>query len=263
MWDPNVNADMKLQEGNHLSLTRAQFAANSYCILPKAFCVPGPLPEWANTKVYYLATPSMGAKFLECRLKIFTGGGSKETMVSPYENYMYVIGGEIELTISGKKYRLEPEGFFWVPPLVDFSVINKNCEEANVLWIRKKYIETKFYSIPAPVVSSILELPVKRTSAEKIQMCLPEDNLGYDMACNIMAFDPGVTFPCTEIHVFEHGEYVLNGRGNIWLNGTYHEMMEEDFIYINAFTPHYVNAYGPGELRYLLYKDLSRDYSLD
>ena len=40
-------------------------------------------------------------------------------------------------------------------------------------------------------------------------------------------------------------------------------MMPEDFVYINAFCPHYVTTYGPGEMRYLLYKDLSRDYSLE
>ena len=85
------------------------------------------------------------------------------------------------------------------------------------------------------LVSSTLDIPVTRTTAEKVQMCLPESDLRYDMGCNIMAFDPGVTFPCTEMHVFEHGEYVLNGRASIFLNGTHHEMMPEDFVYINAY----------------------------
>jgi len=263
MNEPEVNANMRLQESNHLSISRTEFVPNLYAIVPKAFLVPSPLPEWKDTKCYFLATPAMGAKFLECRLKVFKDGGTKEAIISPYESYMYVIDGQVEVNISGKNYSLEKEGFFWVPPMTDFTLVNKRCEESNVLWIRKKYIPTKFYPMPEPVVSSILNLPVKKTSAEKIQMCLPEDDLRYDMACNIMAFDPGVTFPCTEMHVFEHGEYVLNGRADIVLNGTHHEIMEEDFIYINAFTPHYVTTYGPGEMRYLLFKDLSRDYSLD
>lgn len=263
MEEPLVNANMLLSEANHLSISRTEFVYGSYAILPKAFCVPGPLPEWKDTKCYFLCTPSMGAKFLECRLKIFRDGGTKETYISPYESFFYVISGEICFTIQGKKYEMEKEGFCYIPPLVDFEVLNSKCEEASLLWIRKKYIPTKFYSVPNVKVSSILDLPVKKTTAEKVQMCLPEDDLRYDMGCNIMAFDPGVTFPCTEMHVFEHGEYVLDGRASIFLNGTHHEMMPEDFVYINAFTPHYVTTYGPEPMRYLLYKDLSRDYSLD
>lgn len=263
METPLVNAGMELVESNHLSISRTEYVPGLYAVIPKAFMVPGPLPEWQDTKCYYLCTPAMGASFLECRLKIFRDGGTKEAIVSPYESFLFMLDGEAEVNIAGKNYHMEKEGFCYIPPMTDFTVKNKKCEETSLLWIRKKYIPTKFYPMPDVLVSSTLDIPVTRTTAEKVQMCLPESNLRYDMGCNIMAFDPGVTFPCTEMHVFEHGEYVLNGRASIFLNGTHHEMMPEDFVYINAFCPHYVTTYGPGEMRYLLYKDLSRDYSLE
>lgn len=257
-----VNANMRLQEQNHLGISRACLIPNSFCLLPKAFIVPGPLPEWELTKAYFLASPSMGARFLECRLHLFPGGGTKEAILSSYEHYMYVLSGSVEVTIQGKRHTLEKEGFFWLPPMTDFEVKNTGAQELDLLWIRKKYQTTKFYPVPAPVVSSVLELPAVQTPAERIQECLPERCLGYDMAVNVMTFDPGVTFPRTEIHVFEHGEYFLRGRGLLWVNGSYYETMEDDFAFISAYSPHFVAACGPEPMTYLLYKDLSRDYEL-
>jgi (S)-ureidoglycine aminohydrolase len=262
MESPAVNANMKLQENNHLGIARACIEPNSFCLLPKAFVVPGPLPEWNGCKAYYLATPSLGGKFLECRLHLFPNGGTKEAIVSEYQNFIYVLNGCAEVVISGKKHTLEKESFFWVPPKVDFEVQNTSEAEIDLLWVRKNYVESKFYSVPDAKVSSVLDIPAVQTPAERIQECLPEKELGYDMAMNIMAFDPGVTFPRAEIHVFEHGEYFLNGRGNIWINGRYHEVMEDDFAFISAFTPHFVAGYGPEPLRYLLFKDINRDYTI-
>ncbi|MDR3295905.1 MAG: cupin domain-containing protein [Clostridiales Family XIII bacterium] len=262
MSEVKVNENMRLEEGNHLGLCRAIHEPNSFCLLPKAFSVSGPLPEWQGVKAYFLATPALGASFIECKLSIAAGGGTKEPLRLPCENYMYVLDGSVELVIAGKKHILEPKGFFWAPPSAEFSVKNRGADEATLLWVRKKYKPTKFEPVPDILVSSVSDIPAVQTNAERIQECLPESNLGYDMAINIMTFDPGVSFPCTEIHVFEHGEYFLNGRGHLWVNGRYLEVTQDDFCYIAAFAPHFVVAYGPEPLSYMLFKDLSRDYEL-
>ena len=191
-----VNAGMKLVENNHLSIARASLAPNDAILLPKAFMLDSILPEFKDTKVHYYAAPCMGAKFLECKLLIEKDGGSKEAIVNGYENFMYVISGEVEVLISGKKHTLEAEGYFWLPPMVDFEICNKKDEIANVLWVRKRYEETKFYSVPDPIVSSVLDIPPVQNIAEIEQQCLPfEKNFGFDMAMNMLTFAPGVTFP--------------------------------------------------------------------
>ena len=259
MDEVRVNEGMVLEEANHLSISRTEYAPGLYAIVPKAFLVPGPLPAWEKTKCYFLASSSMGAGFSQCKLKVFKGGGTKDEQISPFESFFFIRSGKAAAKIQGKTYFLQTEDFAYLPPECPFEIRSEE-EETIILWIRKRYVKTKYYPTPEVLVSSVSNVPVRLTTAEKCQMLLPEEELRYDMGCNIMAFDPGVTFPCTEMHVFEHGEYVLNGRASIFLNGTHHEMMPDDFIFIHPYCPHYVTTYGPGEMRYLLFKDLSRDY---
>ncbi len=91
------------------------------------------LPEFKNTKVHYYAAPCMGAKFLECKLIIEKDGGSKEAIVNGYENFMYVISGEVEVLISGKKHTMEAEGYFWRAShggLRDLQQEGRDCQRA-------------------------------------------------------------------------------------------------------------------------------------
>ena len=43
------------------------------------------------------------------------------------------------------------------------------------------------------------------------------DELQYDLAMNIFAFDPGHGLPYVETHVMEHGLYFLQGKGDYFL----------------------------------------------
>jgi (S)-ureidoglycine aminohydrolase len=257
------NPNMKLDESNHLSLTRATVKPGSANLLPKTFTLDSLLPEWANTKAYIYAAPLMGADFIEVKLDIEKDGGSRERIENPYENFLYVIRGEAEVNISGTKHNMEKEGYCWLPPGVDFEIQNRKDANAEVLWLRKRYQETKFFPVPDMIISSVLNIEPIHSIAEEEQQCLPfEKNPGFDMAMNMLTFFPGVTFPFTETHVFEHGGYFLDGRGNFWINGENYEVHEDDFCYMAPFAPHYVVAYGPEPLRYLLYKPVNRDFSL-
>ena len=98
-------------------------------------------------------------------------------------------------------------------------------------------------------------------TAEIEQRLLPfEANQGFDLAMNILSFKPGVTFGRTEYHVFEHGAFFLNGRGTFWINGHNYEVHIDDFVYFYPYVPHWVGAFGPDTLTYILFKDVNRDY---
>lgn len=258
-----VNQNMKIQEDNHLSISRAVIRPGDANLLPRVFVENSILPEWANTIALFYAMPAIGARFLECQLLISQDGGARERIQNGYENFMYIIDGSVEAVISGKAHTMEKEGYFWLPPQVDFEIKNTKAQTAKVLWVRKQYIETKFFPIPAPIISSVLDVPAVQNLAEIEQQCMPfEKNIGFDMAMNMLTFRPGVTFPRVETHVFEHGGYFLNGRGDFFINGVHYEVHEDDFCYMAPYTPHYVAAYGPAPLRYLLYKNVNRDYEL-
>ena len=90
------------------------------------------------------ATPEIGAKFIECKLAIEKDGGSKERILNGYENFLYIIRGQVEVIISGKTYSMEKEGYFWLPPMVDFEIKNKKEETAEILWVRKSIRKRNF-----------------------------------------------------------------------------------------------------------------------
>ncbi len=258
-----VNENMKPKEDNLLSLTRAYVNPGEAMILPRAFMEINVLPFLKNTEVIIYSLAEIGAAFLEYQLFVHEGGKTKIPIDNGLENFFYVIEGDAEFLIDGKKHRLEAEGYVWLPPGVEFEFENKKAKTARLLWLRKEYVETSFYSVPDPVISSVLDIEKVQQIAEIEQQLVPfERNLGFDIAMNMLTFEPGVTFPRTEAHSFEHGGYFLNGRGIFWINGKYHEVHEDDFGYFAPFVPHFVMANGPTSLRYLLYKNVNRDYPL-
>ena len=94
------------------------------------------------------------------------------------------------------------------------------------------------------------------------QHLIPYDvDAAYDIAFNILNFDPGVYFGFVECHVMEHGLYMLEGRGIYWLNGDYMEVQKDDFIYMAPYCPQFFYATGWTKGRYLIYKEINRDYS--
>ena len=60
----------------------------------------------------------------------------------------------------------------------------------------------------------------------------------------------------------EHGLYVLEGKAVYLLNQDWVEVQEGDFMWLRAFCPQACYAGGPGQFRYLLYKDVNRHVGL-
>lgn len=260
----NLNlSNRQLAEEHHLSNARAFLKPGLACLMPYTVRAKKRIPDWTGTLVSHLVTPRLGAEFLESELLLFPGGRSEGRIVNPYENSMFVVEGCVDVIISGTKHSLEREGYFWTPPGVDFEVINSGKEKARVLWVRKNYIPTPFYSVPKPVVGNVANLEGYQSPADYEQHCLPiDEDWGFDMAMNICTYYPGVTMPRTETHICEHGNYVLSGRGMIWINGVYHEVYTDDFWFVAPYTPHTASGLAPVALRYLLYKNINREFVL-
>jgi (S)-ureidoglycine aminohydrolase len=80
------------------------------------------------------------------------------------------------------------------------------------------------------------------------------------MAFNLLIFTPGIHFSFVESHIMEHGLYMLDGRGIYYLNGDLIEVQKGDYNYMAPFCPQYFVASGWETGRYILYKDVNRDY---
>lgn len=256
-----INENMKPHEDNLLGMCRAIVKPYEVMLMPRAFMEESILPFMKNTDAIIYSIPWLGSNFVEYQLILKPEGTTVEAVDNGLENFFYLIDGEMELKADSKRFNLEKEGYAWLPPGVAFEIANKKSENTHILWLRRHYKEAKGFSMPNMIVSSVLDVAGVQNAAEFEQDLLPfQTNLGFDMAMNMLSFAPGVTFPRAESHAFEHGGFFLNGRGVFWINGTYYEVHVGDFAYFAPFVPHFVSSNGPETLRYLLYKDVNRDY---
>ena len=87
-------------------------------------------------------------------------------------------------------------------------------------------------------------------------------DLRHDMNVNIVTLYPGCVIPFAETHVWEHGIYILEGKGVYRLNEDWVEVEAGDFMWLRAFCPQACYAGGPGPFRYLIYRNVNRHMNL-
>ena len=234
----------------------------SYMIFPRANRVEHQLPNFHGVQAQVLTTPQHGAKFVEHELLVEAGGGTSALRDEEFEQFFYVLEGEIDLTLDGHKAQKMPlGGFSWLPPHCSYGFKNQGNALSRVIWLRRRYVEVAGISIPAPIISHESDVPGYPVDTYIEQHLTPYEQLGFDMGINLQTFDPGVYFSFVEAHVLEHGMYMLAGRGLYWLNHDLIEVQKDDYIYMAPFCPQFYYATGWEKSAYLLYKDVNRDYT--
>jgi (S)-ureidoglycine aminohydrolase len=243
------------------SRCRAINKPGKYAILPASNRVFSYLPGFKDTAVQVLATPQLGARFVQHELVIQPGGGTSRPLNENWEHFLFVLEGGLQFELDGKKHALERGSFCWMPPSRPFQITNSMASAARMVWIRRRYVEAEGISIPEPIIAHESEVVANPTDTYMEQHLTPYENLAFDMGINLQVFDPGVYFSDVETHIMEHGLYMLAGRGVYWLNGDFIETRKDDFIYMAPFCPQFFYATGWDKSAYLLYKDVNRDYT--
>jgi len=250
-----------LSDADIASRCRAVTKPGLYMILPRANRVESILPGFEKTFAQVLATPSLGAKFVQHELHIEPEGGTRGFLQDGLEHFIYVLEGGVEINLQSKKYELSQGGFAFLPEGTSFCLKNHENQKSRVFWTKRRYIPIES-SKPVLILNNEKDVPALPCDTYLEQHLIPYDeNIAYDMALNLLNFEPGVHFGFVESHVMEHGLYMLEGRGIYWLNGDYHEVQKDDFIYMAPYCPQFFYATGWVKGRYLIYKDVNRDYS--
>jgi len=244
-----------------VSQCRAVNRPQIYCLLPGANRVFSQLPFFAGVQAQVLATPQLGAKFVEHELTFEAGGHTHSPIQQNLEQFLFVLEGDLDLTLNGKKHHLTDGGFFWLPPHTAFELRNAASENTRAIWIRRQYEEIDGIEIPDPIVANEKDVVAEPTDTYMEQHLTPYEQLGFDMGINLQVFEPGIYFSFVESHIMEHGLYMLYGRGVYWLNEDFMEVKKDDFIYMAPFCPQFFYATGWDKSAYLLYKDVNRDYT--
>ena len=250
---------------------RAVFTA-AYAVIPKGVMrdiVTSALPFWDKSRAWVLARPLSGftETFSQYIMELAPGGGSdRPEPESGAEGVLFVMDGELTVTLDGVAHRMLRGGFAFLPPSSGWTVRNLGAVPARFHWIRKLYEKVEGIDVPAPVFAndqdvSPMSMPGTAGRWATTRFVEPDD-LRHDMHVNIVTLEPGAVIPFAETHVMEHGLYVLEGKGVYRLNQDWVEVEAGDFMWLRAFCPQACYAGGPGRFRYLLYKDVNRHVKL-
>lgn len=250
---------------------RAVFT-EAYAVIPKrefSDIVTSFLPFWDKTRLWVIARPLSGfaETFSQYVVEVQPGGGSdRPEQDSGAEGVLFVVEGEITVTVAGKAHRLTSGGYAFLPPGSGWTLRNNGSHTASFHWIRKAYEFVDGLDVPEPVFANenaIVPAAMPDTNgAWATTRFIDPSDLRHDMHVTIVTLKPGAVIPFPETHVMEHGLYVLEGKAVYRLNQDWVEVQAGDFMWLRAFCPQACYAGGPGDFRYLLYKDVNRHAKL-
>ncbi|QAZ42080.1 (S)-ureidoglycine aminohydrolase [Mesorhizobium sp. Pch-S] len=246
---------------------RAVFT-EAYAVIPKrefSDIVTSYLPGWDQTRLWIIARPLSGfaETFSQYIMEVQPGGGSdRPEPDSSAEGVLFVVEGEVTVTLAGKNHDMKPGGYAFLPPSSGWTLRNNGKATARFHWIRKAYEKAEGVDVPEPIFTNendIAPNPMPDTEGRwaTTRFVDPMD-LRHDMHVTIVTFEPGGIIPFPETHVMEHGLYVLEGKAVYRLNQDWVEVQAGDYMWLRAFCPQACYAGGPGKFRYLLYKDVNR-----
>lgn len=220
------------------------------------------LPSWPDADVRTLASPALGASFVQYLIDLKAGGSGSFAADDAIETFYYMLSGAGECTAGKTKRELRPGSFALIAPETGLSI--KASEATRLVALRKRY-ET------APGIVGFQSLfgedfDVKTETwannpASRLQTLIP-DELQYDLAMNVFTFDPGHGLPYVETHVMEHGLLFLEGKGMYFLDGQWMEVEKDDFLWMGPYCPQSFYATGPKPAKYLYYKNVNREVPL-
>ena len=256
-----------LPQQSDLTTDRAMFT-EAYAVLPRGTMrdiVTSLLPFWDDTRLWIIARPLSGFSetFSQYILEVAPGGGSDKPELDPgAEGVLFVVGGNLKLTLAGQSHDLRPGSYVFLPPQAQWTLHNEGSENATFHWIRKAYQRVDGIEVPEAFVTHEDDVPGAEMPGTEgrwtTQRFADPTDIRHDMHVNIVNFEPGGVIPFPETHVMEHGLYVLEGKAVYLLNKDWVEVQEGDFMWLRAFCPQACYSGGPGRFRYLLYKDVNR-----
>ena len=253
-------------------LTGRAVFTEAYVVIPKGVMsdiVTSALPFWDNTRCWVLSRPLSGfaETFSQYIMEVAPGGGSDRPEPDKNaEGVLFVVDGELSVTLDGKTRVMRPGGYAFLPPASGWSVRNTSGAPVRFHWIRKSYDAVDGIDMPEAIFADENEIkPIAMPDTDgkwaTTRFVDPAD-MRHDMHVTIVTLEPGAVIPFAETHVMEHGLYVLEGKAVYRLNQDWVEVEAGDYMWLRAFCPQACYAGGPGKFRYLLYKDVNRHMKL-
>ena len=219
------------------------------------------LPNLRDALVYKLVTPRHApARLGQYLLALEPGGGTSAPMAPGFEDFLYLLEGEVPVRADGIEFRLRAGSWCFLPPDMSFEFEGAD-RAAELLWIKRRLEAWPGLDPPEARSGHRDDEPFDETPVpgfRRRELLDPADPR-HDFNMSLLAFDAGVGLAQVEIHDEEHGLYMTAGGGRYHLDGSEHDVSEGDFIYMAPYCPQSFTAAAEGPAEYLLYKDVYRD----
>lgn len=229
-----------------------------YALLAPDGFVPSRLPGWTNCRINIVVSPAMGAKVAHL-LVTMEKSGRAISATSEDEMFVYVIEGRCTAIVSDHGRVLSSGYYVCVPPHSEYELRSARAG-TRLLIFQKRFVPLsgkKTLEVFFGNAAKIKGQPFLGNAKVLLQTLLPDD-VAFDMAVNILVYQPGAVLPFVETHIMEHSLLMLSGAGIYRLDAEWHPVQAGDVIWIAPHCPQWFAATGDAPASYIYYKDVNR-----
>ncbi|MDL2273264.1 (S)-ureidoglycine aminohydrolase [Oscillospiraceae bacterium OttesenSCG-928-G22] len=233
----------------------------SYALLPPEGLVKNTVPGFENCDMSILASPKLGATFVDYIVTMLPGGKNEGGFGGDgVETFVFVIDGDVAVTAGEDARTLTKGGYLYCPPDRQMTLKNLRDGESELFLYKRRYRPIGG-ALPRMVCGNVEELePTKLDGMDTVWMydLLPK-SIEYDMCFHILSFAPGASHGYIETHVQEHGALILSGEGVYRLDSEWVPVKKGDYIFMGAYAMQAGYAAGTERFSYVYSKDQNRD----
>lgn len=246
--------------------TRAVVKHGNYAVIPPTGLVNNVVPGIEGCRVSIVASPKMGASFVQYVIEAPKGAGTTKVFGSEdhIETFLYVVSGHGTFAAAGKEYDAPQGAYLYSPAGVGLEFHNTGDEIMKVLLYKQVFIPLEGTAKPGVYFGNVNDIPYREYDNMAnvfVKDLLPVD-IAFDMNMHILSFAPGGCHPFVETHVQEHGAYILEGEGCYLLDDNWSMIKAEDFIWFGPYVAQAAYGVGRTNFTYIYSKDCHRDVIL-
>ncbi|MCY7487862.1 (S)-ureidoglycine aminohydrolase [Paenibacillus alvei] len=249
-----------------LLASRSIIKRGNFALIPPEGLVKNVVPGFEQCDLTILASPRLGAKFVDYVVTMHEGGKNVQGFgEAGVETFVYCMEGRVKASADKQSFSLQEGGYLYCPPGVKLYLENEQVQDTKLFLYKQKYVPLDGSEHAPWVVSgNVHELEAMdydNMTNVKLKDLLPTD-LAFDMNFHILSFEPGGCHPFVETHYQEHGAIMLSGEGIYNLDNEWIPIKKGDYLYMGPYVPQATYAVGREPFAYLYSKDCNRDASL-
>jgi (S)-ureidoglycine aminohydrolase len=230
-----------------------------YALLTPPGFVATRLPGWEKAVCCVPISPALGAGLSQLLVTLEREGAcAGNTGANQY--FVYLLQGAASIVLEAKKHRLETGSFAYLPAGQDVQ-LTSGAAATRLLIFQSPYHPLPGVSRPASFASherEVKSLAVRGSDGVRAQELLP-DHPSFDLAVNLLTFQPGAASAVVEAPIMERGIMILRGQGIYRLEADWHPVQAGDAIWAAPYCPQWFLAMGKNPATCIHCQNVNRD----